>query len=273
MGIDAKMMIRYRGEKPTEKQLATWSWDLCRAIGARHFFISDGMPAEQYEKAETAWHIAFKEHPLYPRYRETYDGGNIDRVAHQAILDGIGKPPERLRRAIDFSGAVYGLEDSDIPDTHAKPGLAWSQDGPPVLAKPGEWLLSVSLWTRYYGVDYERGDILTLCAIAEWIETNMQPCEVWYGGDSGGACVELFDEAARKALKAHLFGQHGRDYFNHEPKGGYPTPKPCGLCIPGEPRFNRHGWGGNYVAVNCGGCGKSFESRDNGKTWVLKKDD
>ena len=43
MGIDAKMLIRYRGERPTDADMNRWSWDLCRSIGARHFFTSDGV--------------------------------------------------------------------------------------------------------------------------------------------------------------------------------------------------------------------------------------
>ena len=48
MGIDARIVVRYRGEKPTQEQLSRWSWDLCRAVGARHFFISDGLPPAEY---------------------------------------------------------------------------------------------------------------------------------------------------------------------------------------------------------------------------------
>ena len=37
MGIDAEIMIRYRGEKPSDDQLNRWSWDIASAIGAFGF--------------------------------------------------------------------------------------------------------------------------------------------------------------------------------------------------------------------------------------------
>lgn len=257
MGIDAEMLIRYRGERPDDAQLNRWSWDLCNAIGARHFFISDGLQPDEYQSAVARWHAAFNDHPEYARY------SSGDRTARDAIVAAIGEPPKCARRAIELTNRVYRLDDeSSVPPLYRAPGLAWMQDGDPMFAEPGETLLKVSLWTRYYGPGYERGDILTICAIAEWIERSMQPCEVWYGGDSSGVLAEPFGEKRRQELRAHLYGKNGRDYW-----GTFPTPKPCGLCVPGENRFNRHGWGGNYVAVSCGGCGKSFESRDGGANW------
>ena len=265
MGIDAKLLIRYRGERPADADLNRWSWDLCRSIGARHFFTSDGIHPDEYVKAIDAWHAAFNAHREHARWQAG------DSTAHDAILADIGTPPKCLRRAIELTNRRYTLDDdSEVPPERRAPGLAWTQDGESIYAQPGEHMLEVSLWTRYYGPGYERGDILTICAVAEWCEQNLQPCEVWYGGDSSGVLAELFGPADRAAMRAHLYSQSGRDYFTHEKRGTFPTPKPCGLCVPGENRFNRYGWGNNYVAVNCGGCGKSFESRDGGASWVVK---
>lgn len=282
MGIDARLVIKYHGEKPTTDQLTRWSWDLCRAVGAKHFFISDGLPHPEYSKASKAWHAAFKAHALHSQFDAVRNGDRDEwqRIRGLIVAD-IGEAPKQLRRAVDLTCENYDADDfsddEDIPKSHRKPGMVYTQDGDPVLAAPGEWLLDVSLWTRFYGVGYEHGDLLTICAVAEWIEVNMHPCEVWYGGDSSGCCIERFNDAARRKLRAHLFSDQGRDYFNYSGWGGPtpPMPKPCGLCVPGEERRNQYGSGmnGNFAAVSCAGCGKNFETHDRGVTWVERKED
>jgi len=268
MGIDAEMLIRYRGSKPTDDQLNRWSWDLCSAIGAGKFFISDGVPPDEYGTRSEAWHKAFDSHPLAEQWRSKA------RDTREEIFADIGKCPDCLRRAIELTNRRYPLdEDSEVPATHRMPGKVWTQGGPPILAGPDEWFMEVSLWTRYYGPGYERGDILTICAVAEWVEQNMQPCEVWYGGDSSGVCAEPFPADKREEYRKLLYGPTGRDYYKWDERGTFPTPKPCGLCVPGENRFNRCGWGGNYVRVHCSGCGKSFTSDAKGEIWTLAKDD
>jgi hypothetical protein len=266
MGIDAKMLIRYRGERPTDFQLTKWSWDLCRSIGAKHFFIYDGMEPDSYRAANEAWHAAFNSHPLYEQWKNTRRSD-----AYNTIRSEVGEPPKEMCRAIELTHRRYPCDDEDVPESHRAPGLAWTQDGDPILANPGETFLDVSLWTRYYGEGYERGDILTICAIAEWIEQNINPSEVWYGGDSSGVLAAPFGAAQRNKHKALLYSQRGRDYFNYGERGGFPTPKPCGLCVPDTVGFTRHGWGDSYIAVSCAGCGKNFESRDDGKTWTEPK--
>jgi hypothetical protein len=265
MGIDAKIMIRIKqAERPSEEQLARWSWDICRSVGASKFFIKDGLPTEAYEPAYKAWHAAFNAHPLAGAWRD-------NRELHKKIIEDIGPCPEELRRAIRLS-RDYSDDDGGEP---VGDGKAYFQDGDTIFAADGEWFLEVSLWTRYYGVGYERGDLMTICAVAEWVEANIPTAVVYYGGDSSGVEAEPFNAAAREKLKQHFYSQNGRDYFDHDwfGKGPAPRPAPCGLCIPGEPRFNQHGSGPSFIAVNCAGCGKSFESRDNGATWEIKADD
>lgn len=281
MGIDAELVIKYRGEKPTDEQLTRWSWDLCRSIGARHFLVSDGLPALDYYRASEAWHAAFNAHKLHPEFeRLRNQGREAWGEVRKSIIADIGAPPERRRRAIEFCGeSNVAWADTDAEAAHADRniGLLYTQDGDDVLAAPGEYLLQVSLRTRYYDVGYERGDLLTICAVAEWIEANMQPCDVWYGGDSSGVCIEPFGEPKRRELRRHLFSQQGRDYFNYSGWGGAtpPMPKPCGLCVPGEERRQQYGSGmnGKYAAVSCAGCGKNFETHDGGTTWAERKND
>lgn len=219
MGIDAEILLRVKGPRPTPNQVKTWSWQLAAAIGSRHFFLQ-------------------KE-------------------------DGHG--------AISYTGSRY-REDGD-PET----GTLYVQDGDDIAAEPGETLLQVHVWTRYYGVGYERGDLLTLCAIAEWCEVNIPNCAVWYGGDSSGVCAKPWPDEERRALRRHLYSPNGRDYFGAwnglGDKGAPPNPrpKPCSLCI-GAGSFNECGWGGRgaapWLKVHCEGCGESFETRDNGESWT-----
>lgn len=278
MGIDARMFIRYKNaERPTDEQLARWSWDLCNSVGASNFFIDDGLPSKEYHAKHEAWHRAFKAHPLYEKFVDLSHGEERTKV-HEQIFADVGKPPKQLRRALSLTNEKYPLEVSEIEHYNLNPdldytGKIYTQDGDPVFAEDGEWFIEVSLWSRYYGVDYERGNLQVICTVAEWLEYNIGG-EVWYGGDSSGVLAEPFGEKQRQELKRHMYSVDGRAYFeSFQQRGTFPTPKPCGLCIPGEPRFNRNGWGNGdkYVAVSCGGCGKHFTSNDGGVTWETDK--
>lgn len=282
MGIDAEILLRLKGPKPTDRQIAEWGDALCRSIGAKHFFICDGLPPEQYHPASEAWHKAFDAHPLYAEYeaarkRDDIFAGRQDnswRELHGRIIADIGKYPEERRRAIELTNYIYPIDEDreGIPVEYREPGRCWTQDGDPIFAKPGEWFLEVSLYTWYYGIGYERGDLLTLCAVAEWCEVNIPNCEVWYGGDSSGVLAEPWPDEKRRELRKHLYSDMGRAYFNYSSRYGQTPmhPKPCGLCIDGG-SFEQFGSGGNYIAVHCASCGKSFESRDHGASWQEKE--
>lgn len=273
MGIDARILLRLKGEKPTETDISRWSWELSKAVGPKHFFTTDGLAPEDYKAKDAAWTAAFQGHRLY----QLYETANWEyRKEYRAdIVADIGEHDFKERqRAIELT-TDWSEEGGEGEGEYPAPGdgKIYHQDGPDIRAAEGEWLLTVNLWSRWYGIGYERGDLLTICAIAEWVEANIPNCEVWYGGDSSGVCAEPFGREARDALKRHFYSESGRDYFAHARPGTFPTPAPCSLCIPEEPRFNQHGFGQNFIAVNCGGCGKSFESHDNGKTWQLNEKD
>ena len=65
----------------------------------------------------------------------------------------------------------------------------------------------VTLQARVYrwGFD-ERGDILTYCAVAEWLETHIPDAEVWYGGDSSSVLAAPFGETERRAHAGEIRG-------------------------------------------------------------------
>jgi hypothetical protein len=271
MGIDAEILLRIKGEKPTEQRITEWAWNICSALGSEHFFIKDGLPGAAYHEAIKLWHRRFDTHPRYAEFKAREGDWAARNIARDAIIADIGEPPEQRRRAIEFTNALYPIEDDEgIPEPFREPGRMSKQDGDDIYAKPDEWLLDVNLWSRYYGIGYERGDILTICAVAEWCEANIPNCEVWYGGDSSGVVAKPFPEAERAKLRKHLYSPEGRSYRYCAAKTALKGPGPCGLC-PGSARFTESGWGRSYAAVYCGGCGKTFETRD-GAPWAEKKE-
>lgn len=119
----------------------------------------------------------------------------------------------------------------------------------PIRPEPGETIISVGLCTRYYGRGYERGDLPTIIAVAEWCELRIPGASVWYGGDSGGA-VQPFGPGARRLLFDH-FVRHG-----HEPYHMYGNPDDAPLCdfCESAPLACSGGGQGQEFFV-CHGCG------------------
>lgn len=150
----------------------------------------------------------------------------------------------------------------------------WEQDGPDIKPDPGETFLRVSLWTRYYGPGYERGDLPLIVAVAAWLELRVPGGRVWYGGDSSGVCAEPFGPVERTKMFAHFAKVGHRPYAGDALTGenqwsflggGVPAPK-CEFCE--VPMICNGGGGGGAVAFyHCPGCGKRIETRDAGVTW------
>lgn len=286
MGIDARILLRVRGNKPTDEQLTLWSWDIANAIGAEKFFINDGLPPDEYHKASEAWHAAFNAHPSYQDLQACRAGNDFLKLqaVRETILAAIGAAPRELRRAIDLCHDHRYIEENEeyaeikaIPQAARAPGRIYCQDGDPIVSAEGEWLLRVSLWSRWYDKGYERGDLLTICAVAEWCEVNVPNCEVWYGGDSSGVLAKPFPDTVRRDLRRYLYSADGRDYFNRGWTSFNETrvlPPKCALCTPEERRTCAGGGsGGATVFIDCGGCGKRFRTDDAGKTWCVPPKD
>lgn len=108
----------------------------------------------------------------------------------------------------------------------------WEQDGPTIEPAPGETFLKVSIWSRYYGEQYERGDYPFLYLLGAALEHLIPGAAVWYGGDSSGVLAEPFDQKRRDELLAHFFK------VRHEPYeagfgdffGGHHVAPQCTLC-------------------------------------------
>lgn len=118
--------------------------------------------------------------------------------------------------------------------------------------------LKVSLFGRYYGPGYERGNPWTYIAVAVWAERNLPDAVVWYGGDSDDR-LGLFGPTQREALIAHWSKHGGLPYRGAFYRGerNHLTPT-CPTCNVPASQF---GFGGNYAAWDCLGCGQGW-------TWV-----
>lgn len=176
------------------------------------------------------------------------------------------------RIAFEMAGA-FGHEKFWIDREQNRRALTvvedYTQDGPTIQPKTGEQFVRVSLWSRYYGEGYERGDAPLIIMVAEWLEHRLRAepgnvsAEVWYGGDSSGINAYRFDAKARLALFKHFVGSAHRPYDRgwDEERG---LSRHCKFCD--EP-MNRYGYGANYASFACRGCGLEEESRDGFRTW------
>ena len=127
MGVDAKILVRKVPARiVTDEWLKAKSWALVRSIGHEHFSISDGLPPPEYEKANDAWHAAFKDHPLYPQWNaleRPSDFRQPDRnreardAIHKQILSDLPKPRKERRLAIDRVLVRYREDDDQPPGT------------------------------------------------------------------------------------------------------------------------------------------------------------
>jgi hypothetical protein len=136
----------------------------------------------------------------------------------------------------------------------------YTQDGDSIFPEPDEQLIEVNLLTRYYGIGYERGPIQDHIAIANFIEEIMPDAEVWYGGDSSGVCVRQFDKTERDRVWKHFCAVGHAPYHNFfaENMGTGASPI-CTLC---HKPYVQYGFGQNYKAYSCSGCGHHLEYRD-----------
>ena len=143
------------------------------------------------------------------------------------------------------------------------------QDGDEISPGPDEQFLEVHLGGRYYGPGYERGDIVPILAIAEFLEYRTSG-SVFYGGDSSGIYAQPFDAEARRAMKKHFY-EHGHSpyysgfgMFSKDWRPGCV----CDLCQ--EPMID-HGGGGNYFFMSCHGCDTRKITTTSGKEITLNR--
>jgi hypothetical protein len=132
----------------------------------------------------------------------------------------------------------------------------WEQDGPDIQPENGEQFIRVHLWSRYYGPGYERGNWMLLRTTIEWLQRRWPDCEVWYGGDSSGSCVEHMT-TERVAEFDKLFFSQGREAYTHH-KGWSAFGGATVVCPTCNHETSNTGGGGGESFHYCGGCGAEF---------------
>lgn len=159
--------------------------------------------------------------------------------------------PSVLRAAEHALYARFGKDVDTYADQLLEVVQAWEQDGPTLQPQPGETFVRVAIYTRYYGLDYERGDFRLIHDLAEMLEHLFPSGEVWYGGDSSGVCAELFDAAARAELRAHWIAQAHKPYRDAMSFSRRPGP----LCRKCDVAMPQYGSGPAYAMYACD-CGE-----------------
>lgn len=130
--------------------------------------------------------------------------------------------------------------------------VVWRQDGPEIIADDDEQFIRVHLWSRYYAPGYERGDWPTIRQVAEWLDFRFPGGEVWYGGDSSGACASKFDNEARDKMNGHYLNAMGRTGYT----GGFGSLGDSDTCPRCKIEKDCSGGGGGASFMRCSGCGK-----------------
>ncbi len=179
----------------------------------------------------------------------------------ETLLAGSGASPE----AIALTRQQMGLDD-------------------PLPVQYGRYLLSTARGDLGRSLFSNRPVTLTIAeqlpatlhlAVAEWLEARIPDGTVWYGGDSSGVCAKPLERHVKNRLWEH-FVEHGHHPYNnhfdndgvrpvadpHNP--GQPRPV-CEFCG-GEPMM-RNGWGKDYAAFHCEGCGDRVVRKDGEERW------
>lgn len=153
-----------------------------------------------------------------------------------------------LRRAEHALFELFGSDLHSYEDRVLRLVDEYEQDGPTLRPGPGETFVRVALSSRYYGVDYERGDFRLIHDLAEALERVFPAGVVWYGGDSSGVVASPFRADEREELRAHWLEVAHRPYeeffvMGRSPREWHPD---CGRCA--HPML-RNGFGGGPTAV------------------------
>lgn len=209
---------------------------------------------------------------VYVSTRKKLTDNDVLRLAYEA---GLSFGSDKFFRSDGWSYTEESGKKVEVPGHHNISRVdKIEQDGPDVLPKKGETLLEVHVFTRYYGPDYERGDLPFLVVLAEWLERKIPGCTVLYGGDSSGVCAAPFGAVQRKALLDHFAGESGRGYFTQRSQFDPPDmPEPtCPLC---KVVMTRYSWGpgpkcGKWL---CNGCGHREKTSDGGTTFTKMTDE
>lgn len=132
----------------------------------------------------------------------------------------------------------------------------YQEDGPTITPEPDEQFIQVHMMTRYYGIDYERGNLAQILSVADWMFRRLPiGSKLWYGGDSDGARAIMLDRVAIAELWDHYCKVGHKPYhgalsgvFAHS--GDTPT---CSFCA--DTPMRSSGGVRNQRFFTCCGCG------------------
>lgn len=198
------------------------------------------------------------------------------RKLRYALASAFGASRFFIHRGAQATGeALLDDEDEEASwDAHHRHCLhrtaAYRQDGLDIVPEPGETFLRVHLWTRYYGIGYERGDLPLILSVARFLR-DLTGGEVWYGGDSSGICAQPLDEAYEAELWRHFVENQHHPYRTDFGGEGIVRPH-CALCGNVPMRFYSYGNGGMSTKAACSGCGFNVGTEDGGRTWTALKE-
>lgn len=101
-------------------------------------------------------------------------------------------------------GWIRDLYMQYCPDDFLHPFTLERDFAPAVIAgaSDGVWY-DLGVCRVYYGKGYERGDVQWFLTFAEWIESHIDGCEVWYGHDADLDALRPFGVNERTALLAY----------------------------------------------------------------------
>ena len=116
--------------------------------------------------------------------------------------------------------------------------------------------------SRYYGDGYERGYFPSIYMTIIWLRYNLPNVTIFYGSDST-ELIDVLELDEQEELLKHWCQWGGRPYRDR----GNLFKKMCLLC---HKEMTQFGYGGNYAALNCLGCGWKQITRDNGESWSEK---
>lgn len=180
--------------------------------------------------------------------------------------------PERVRELSWMLGCTVGakkffihpeddrhcltiIEPCDDPDEpeEMRGKVFKTQDGPTIVAEPGEQFIEAHLWSRYYGPRYERGDWPTIKAVIEFLRRHVPDGAVWYGGDSSGVLAEEMTDERIAQIHGHYLDHGHQPYQSFFGRGE--QVHTCDFCK--QPAAN-HGGGGDVDFFLCHGCGQKW---------------
>lgn len=175
----------------------------------------------------------------------------VDAVVRFTPTDQRELSPKDLRQLSWSLGRAFGADRFWFSSGDQASLAVSAVDEPPTRTYPGKY--KVSLWGRYYGPGYERGNLPFLLALFRFLRHRR--FTVYYGGDNGYA-LDKVTPKFMQALERHWFTTNDTWLAKFSSlDGSTPVCPRCGYCTAqttwsGLPELQR---------FTCVGCGNRFD--------------